>query len=380
MIHGETLTDTELGRALLARQGLLERIDAPVAEVVARIGALQAQHWPAIPIALWSRVQGFSPAALYAALDNGELITGQLIRGTLHLVSAAEYPEYAAMATESGADSWHRAKTPPTEAMAAVRERLADYAAQPRSSAELSEFAESTVAAALVANPDLLSPEELEIQRSHNWRPFFRWSRLRRVPEPGGWGAAQPVAYAAAPRPAIWSDTVLLELVSRYLRAFGPAAAADIAYWLGTKTPPVRDILAAHGDEFARFVDPRGRQLYDLSDAPRPAADRPAPARLLPSFDSTLLAYSPEHRARILPEPYRDVIYQRRNLRILPTFLLDGLVAGTWSMQAKRRLATVELSPLRPLNRRERAELQAEAESLSRTINPGIPDHRVLFA
>ncbi|MGH3430837.1 MAG: winged helix DNA-binding domain-containing protein [Mycobacteriales bacterium] len=380
MTHGESLTDTELGRALLARQGLLERIDSPVTKVVARIGALQAQHWPAIPIALWSRVRGFSPAALYAALDNGELITGQLIRGTLHLVTATEYPAYAAMAAESGADSWQRSKAPPTEDMAAVRERLAAYAEQPRSSADLSEFAETTVAVELETNPRLISPEELEIQRSHSWRAFFRWSRLRRVPESGNWGAAKPTAYAAAPRPAAWSEAILLELVNRYLRAFGPASAADVAYWLGAKTPQVREALADHGDAFAHFTDSHDRPLFDLPDAPRPPADTSAPARLLPSFDSALLAYSPEHRTRILPEPFRDAVYQRRNLRILPTFLLDGLVAGTWTMQAKRRIATVELSPLRPLNPQQRGELEAEAESLSRAINPDVPEHRVLFA
>lgn len=38
------LTARHLGRATLARQGLLEPIAAPAAEAVVRLGSLQAQH------------------------------------------------------------------------------------------------------------------------------------------------------------------------------------------------------------------------------------------------------------------------------------------------------------------------------------------------
>jgi Winged helix DNA-binding domain/Bacterial low temperature requirement A protein (LtrA) len=83
------LTLPALNRALLARQGLLDRLDAPLVEAV---GALQAQHWPALPVALWSRVRGFAPADLPGALERGELVVGTLLRNTLHLVSAREHP------------------------------------------------------------------------------------------------------------------------------------------------------------------------------------------------------------------------------------------------------------------------------------------------
>src|SRR5436190_1348937 len=62
------MTTTALNRALLARQGLVERLDLPLVDAVEAVGALQAQYWPAPPAALWSRVEGFEPEALYAAL------------------------------------------------------------------------------------------------------------------------------------------------------------------------------------------------------------------------------------------------------------------------------------------------------------------------
>jgi hypothetical protein len=93
------MTTTALNRALLARQGLLERLDLPLVDAVEAVGALQAQYWPAPPAALWSRVEGFEPEAFYAALKDGELVAGTLLRVTLHLVSAREHPAYAAVAT-----------------------------------------------------------------------------------------------------------------------------------------------------------------------------------------------------------------------------------------------------------------------------------------
>ncbi len=105
----ERLDRRALNRALLARQHLLDRFAGPLPEAVESAGALQAQHWPAIPVALWSRVRDLRLDALYAALDARELLMGTLIRGTLHVVSAREHPAYAAVADAAGADGWSRA-------------------------------------------------------------------------------------------------------------------------------------------------------------------------------------------------------------------------------------------------------------------------------
>ncbi|MGH3544585.1 MAG: winged helix DNA-binding domain-containing protein [Mycobacteriales bacterium] len=372
MPHHEPLTDQALNRALLARQGLLERKRAPITDVVESIGAIQAQYWPAAPVSLWSRMHDVSPAALYDALTDGRLVTG-------HLVTAREYPDYAAVAAQSGTDRWHRSKADPTPGMERLRRELADYAAsQTRSGAELSEFAETAVAAALADNPDLIDAAELHQQRASSWRAFFRWSGLLRVPADGSWGPKKPAAYSAAPLPQPWSPQVLATTIRRYLQAFGPASAADAATWLGWSTPPIRQVMEHLGEQLARFTDAAGRTLYDLPEAPRPGPDIAAPVRLLPGFDSTLLAYAAKHRARILPEPYRGVIYQAGNLTLLPTFLVDGLVAGTWATTVARREATLTLRPLQPLTARTRTDLIGEAERLLHAVQPDATAHHVV--
>ncbi|WP_406729638.1 crosslink repair DNA glycosylase YcaQ family protein [Streptomyces sp. GD-15H] len=57
------------------------------------------------------------------------------------------------------------------------------------------------------------------------------------------------------------------------------------------------------------------------------SAGRPAPPRLLPMWDSTMLAHAVP--GRLLPREYRPSVV-RRNGDILPCLLVDGQVAGVW--------------------------------------------------
>jgi hypothetical protein len=369
-----------LNRALLARQGLLERLDVPLVEAVEAVGALQAQHWPALPVALWSRVQGFSVEDLYAALQRRELLSGTLLRATLHLVSAREHPAYAAVVAAAGTDDWRRTSAAPGGEVDALRAALLAYTREaPRSGEEIAAFIEEWVA----AHPDAIDPAELERQRAHRWRAFLRWSALVREPADGRWGTKAPAALRAAPGSAAAppdEEEALAAVIRRHLRAFGPAGAEDIAGWIGWRVTPVRAALEGLAPQLERVEEKGGsRPLYDLPEAPRPDPETPAAPRLLAAFDSVLLAYATGRRARILPDAHRDAVYERANLRIRPTFLIDGLVAGTWSIEVRRREALLTLQALQRLPRSERAALVSEAERLVRALHPNAVAHGVVI-
>jgi hypothetical protein len=381
MTATECLSDRALGRALLARQGLLERMDTPLVETVEAIGALQGQAWGALPVGLWSRMASFAPADLYAALERGALLWGIGIRGTLHLLSAREHPAYAVLAHAGATRSWHRAIGQTTPAMDELRRALLAFAAPaPRTNAEIGEFAEGWVA----EHPDALDPRELAAQRAVKWRPIYRWSALTRVPQSGAWGSKAPADHRAAPiapgeERAPGLEEALQRVVRCHLRAFGPAAAEDVACWIGWRTTPVRQLLEGLAGELRTFQDERGRTLYDLPDAPRPDPETPAPPRLLGAFDSTLLAYAVGHRARIMPAALREIVYQKANLQIRPTILLDGLVAGTWSIDVSRREATLTLLLAGKLPRAQRGALEAQATGLLQALHPDARARRVVL-
>jgi hypothetical protein len=87
--------------------------------------------------------------------------------------------------------------------------------------------------------------------------------------------------------------------------------------------------------------------------APRPAAETPAPVRLLPRWDALLLSHA--DRTRVLPEEYRGAVIQGGWVH--PTLLVDGTVAGLWRVKDGK----VKLEPFAPLPRRTLRELEDEA-------------------
>jgi Winged helix DNA-binding domain len=210
----------------------------------------------------------------------------------------------------------------------------------------------------------------------------MRWQGFVRVPADGTWGTKAPPALLAAPRPrkAPATEQALDEVLRRHLRAFGPAGPEDVAGWIGWRIPPVREAFARLEANLVAFEDEHGRTVHDLPDSPRPDPETPARPRLLAPFDSVLLAYGAKRRARILPDKHRDAVYEPRNLRILPTYLIDGRVAGTWSIAVKRREATVTLKPLEKLTRATRTELVEEAERLVRAVAPEAGTHGAVVA
>lgn len=372
------LSGRALNRALLARQGLLERLAPSPVRVVESIGALQAQYWPALPVALWSRVHGFAAADLYDALEAGDLVVGTLIRRTLHLVSAAEHPSYSMVTEVGGFNEWRRTSAEPARQAKALRSSVLRYLKRTRTPDEICAFIEEW----LSAHPGAIDEAELAVQRKYKWRAFYTWSALLRVPADGRWSAKAPTAFRAAPYPpgssgAPAADRALADVVRCHLRAFGPATAEDVATWIGWRTPPVREALERLAPGLERFTDEAKRTLYDLPDGLRPDPDTEAPVRFLPAFDSTLLAYARDRRQRILPDEHKEAVYTRANLRLHPTFLVDGMVAGLWGIDVKRRAATLTLRPFARPSRATQAALEEEAERLVRFSQPAASTHRV---
>ena len=108
------------------------------------------------------------------------------------------------------------------------------------------------------------------------------------------------------------------------------------------------------------YRDEDGRQLVDLPEASRcPIADTPAPVRFLPHWDANLLVHA--RRTGLLPEAFRPRVFSTKNPFSVGTYLVDGSVAGAWSLRDGRIVLDpfVETATQRARVEREREALEA---------------------
>jgi hypothetical protein len=317
-----SLTARQLNRATLSRQLLLEREPLDVAEGVRRVGALQAQEAASPYLALWNRLAGFDPADLDAAFSNGEVVKASLVRLTLHVVHADDYPAFHhAMVPSLRAsrlrDSRYR-DTGLSDADAdAFLPHLLEFVDRPRTGAEVEELIE----------------ERLGERHPRLWWALRTFAPLHHAPTGAPWSFRSPSAFVAAgttptePAAPLPHDEAVRRVILRYLEGFGPSSVRDVAQFTMLRHPVLRRALEAMADEVEKVEGPDGATLFDVPGAPRGSEDAPAPPRLLPMWDSVLLAYA--DRSRIIPPEHRPLVI-RRNGDVLPTLLVDGYVAGVW--------------------------------------------------
>jgi hypothetical protein len=381
------LSATALGRATLARQLLLEPADRDTIDVITHLVGLQAQAQSPPYYGLWSRLRTFAPEQLSELIVTRQVVRLALMRSTVHLATAAD------------------ARTiRPILQPALVR------MFKPTMSARMLAAAGIDLADLGRAGRDTLRAEPLTFKelgdRLHQRWPDVAGSVLAdgvrtaialvQVPPRGLWGAGGTLRLAAldnwAPAAADLSDTAsppvpdgaVQRLIVRYLTAFGPASVADIQAWCGlTKLSEVVDRM--RGDLVA-FRCESGGEVFDLTDAPRPDPETPAPVRLIAEFDNLTLSHA--DRSRVISDVDRRRTFTRNG--IVPGFVLvDGAVQATWRLtarpgaakraDAKRGVARLRIEELRPMTPCQREEADAEGRRMLAFAAP-TAHHEIEFA
>lgn len=285
------LTARQLNRTLLHRQHLLERVDATPAAMSRHLLGLQAQETLPPYLSLHARLTAFDPEDVTSALEERTLVRLLTMRGTIHLLT-------------------------------------------PEDALELRPWTQVVMD---------------KVQRNHAEPvPQFQQALVQKPPR-GTWRGSGKVDYAPLEE---WVGAPLREpdvpeIVRRYLRAFGPASAADVTAWSGvTRLGPV---LAGMAD-LVRHEDEHGKVLYDVPGGVIVEADAPAPVRLFGTYDNLWLAHAGRDRVTS-PENRRRWMGPNGGLGMV--VLVDGMLEGLWRPDGE-----VEL--FRTLTKRERAELDQE--------------------
>jgi hypothetical protein len=356
------LSRRALNRALLERQLLLRRADLPVAGAVEHLVGLQAQATLPPYVGLWSRLEGFDPGELGRMLTEREAVRLTLMRGTVHLVSvrdALRLRPLVQVVVERGHNGAYgrRMGGADLDRLArATRELLAEGPLGAR------ELGRRLVERGIGDDPEAIG------NAARVYVPLVQ------VPPRGVWGASGQAKYATLES---WTgrspedEPSIDEVVVRYLRAFGPATVADAQNWSGLTR--LKQVVERLRPQLVSFRDEDGRELFDLSDAPRPDPDVEAPVRLLGEYDNVLLGHA--DRRRIIPEdfPWRAMLAPGRFVNNL---LVDGVLRATWWIERDRKAAaTLAIRPFGRLTKRERDEVSGEAQAMI-DLAGGEADHR----
>ena len=365
MSPAAVLSNRELGRATLARQLLLERASTTPPAAIERVVSLQAQLVKPPYVSLWSRIDGFARDDLTACIHDRSVVKTTMMRHTLHLMTAPDYLRLRRSAQASLTRSF----------TSITGKRLAGLDVNPLVDAAAAQFRDEPRTFAEIRDAlAAIEPDRDASAMAYAARTFIP---LAQLPADTPWGYDNRAPYLDAETflgAALDADERPHELIRRYLSAFGPASVRDCQNWSGLAgLKPAFEELRA---ELFVFRDERGTELFDVADGLFADPATPAPPRFLPEFDNVLLGH--QDRSRIVSEEDRKRIALPA-ARMLPTFLVDGLVHGSWSVQTKRGVATITLEPFRALAPADRRALAQEAEQLAQFLEPDAASVDVRF-
>jgi hypothetical protein len=234
------------------------------------------------------------------------------MRGSIHLLprATAHLPFRALGVPSSVEESRMRYFKLSPERYDELRAKVLELVDEPRSSAELKTLAgagdEIRYVLGAMGREGLVVRVGAEGLRSN----ALRWVR----PQP-------PIERASADRALAW-------LADEYLRAYGPARAADFAWWSGADSRRVEAALATVDTvELDASLLLRRADRADFEAAPKPRG-----IELLPKWDMLTMGYPRDGRARFASDDVLDRCYDFRGDGN-PLILRDGRAVAAWSMK-----------------------------------------------
>ncbi|MCP9272572.1 winged helix DNA-binding domain-containing protein [Mycolicibacterium arenosum] len=359
-------------RARLGRRHLLTAPgDEPIAATARRFVGLHATD-PATPyLTLWARRDDFAVADLDDALYTSRSVVKHLaMRRTLWAVAAGDLPAVQVASSDRVSMTEHR-KLIADVAKAGIAAD-GDLWLERAASAVLRHLGETGHASARelrLALPELagewdaapgkpwggtspISPRVLTVMSARG--------DLMRGPNDGSWTTSRPrwVATAdwlASDRDGADHGEASADLVTAWLRTFGPATVNDVKWWFGHTLTWTREALRAAG---AVEVDLHGTPGVALADDLDGEADAEPWCALLPGLDVTTMGW--QERDWYLGD-HRAMVFDNRG-NAGPTAWVDGRVVGAWVQDAD---AKVSLRLLEDVGRSASKALQRKADQLT---------------
>jgi hypothetical protein len=362
---------------LSARQTLLFRMRAQrlsqvqnpsllsIPQVLREVGGVQAQDLSAAALSVRARSSGLTAADVEKARQvDRTIVWTWALRGTLHLIDAADYfwmiPLLGPRFIASNRSRYRQLgfdEATLKKGSQAIREALASQG--PLTRAEIGSRLEArSIPTEGQRLPHLIAHTALLGAICHGpdkeAEPTFTLVQ--------DWiGPGQPLPPQAA----------LASLARRYLAAFAPAVPRDLAAWSGASLAEAHQAFQQIEAETLQ-VEAAGQKTWMLKAQLAWLEDlTPEPpiayvVRLLPWFDTYLMGYA-RRELVVVPHHWKRVNASGGILH--PALLVDGRVVGVWSKKQRRDTLYLTLEPFEELDPDLRPSLESEAKDIARFLS-----------
>ncbi|MEU4743873.1 winged helix DNA-binding domain-containing protein [Actinosynnema sp. NPDC023658] len=356
-----SLTWRQVAAWRTSRHGLdVRRPAADALDVVSRLCGLHAQLMSSADATLRARVDGLADDAVERALwTDRTLVKTWSMRGTLHLLPAAEYPLW-----QSGFATYRHYLKPVW---------LRNFKITAEELSALVDAVGEVLADRLLTRAELA--DEVAARTSghiggklrESWGAYLKpASFLGRLVF--GPGEGQFVRFT---RPDTWLGVELEarpgaveEVALRFLAQQGPATREDFARWWGVSPADGGRVFKALGDR-VEPVDVEGAAHWARAEDVEGlrAAEPVRTVRLLPAFDQYVVAAT-RHATHLLDGGTPEQVYRPQGW-LSPVLMVNGMLAGTWSRERQGGRSTVTVRPFRSLSAAAREAVLDEVDRMA---------------
>jgi hypothetical protein len=359
------MTYTQATARRLERQGLAKPVaKSKLAEQVGVICGAHAQVMTAAEVSVALRVQDATRTDVQNALwEQREIVKTYGPRGTVHLLQAKDLPMW------TGALSAMPLVRPPgpnplltADQMEQVVEAIGDILADQELTVDeltdalvdrLGEWAGDRVMDAFQDKwPRWRSATDIA---AHRGALCFAPNKGRKV------AYTNPHRWLPKFRPAK-GDKALLEVLKRYLYAYGPATSANFARWLSMPPRWAKDLFDMHTDEL-EAVRLDGDESWIVKGDTDVPDDAPSGLLLLPYFDVYVVGSYP--REKLYPGKAWERALARSQAGNYPVLLIDGIVSGVWHQKKAGKKLKITVEPLKDLTTKQQKALDNEVQRIA---------------
>jgi len=314
-------------------------------DVVAWLGAVQAQEYPGGKWALSMRTPHLTDAVIDAACNEGRILRTHIMRPTWHFVTPEDI-------------RWLMALTAPRVLAASAhmyRKLELDETTLRQSNAVIVRALEQEHVLTRVELGARLEAVGISIEGLRLTFMMFR-AELDALICSGPMRGKQ-FTYALlderAPKgPELPRDEALAELARRYFSSHGPATLRDFAWWSGLTLGDAKSGVT----RAALKCEEIDGQTYWFSEWLAPVGAAPQTAYLLPTYDEFLVGYADFDKSR------RGGEAETGRLVFDSTIMIAGRIVGSWRRILKSKSVSIELAPFRPLADSEQVAVLAAVD------------------